>query len=124
MSELRSKPKDSGPAISDHAAVTMKTPRKSTSPRTPVGSDDWRRHPELYMKDGTMVLLAGSTVFRVYPGLLAMHSEVFSGMTVLSDHLPEEMEVYDGCALVRLTDEPDDLAHFLRAIMGVKYVIM
>lgn len=86
----------------------------------PVGSDEWKRHPDLYMPDGTMVLLTGDVVFKVYPGLLAMHSDVFKGMTSLSKHEPEEAEKYDGCSLVRLTDDPEDLAHFLRATMGIR----
>ena len=87
----------------------------------PVGSDEWKRHPDLYMPDGTMVLLTGDVVFKVYPGLLAMHSDVFKGMTSLSKHEPEEAEKYDGCSLVRLTDDPEDLAHFLKATMGIRY---
>ena len=65
-----------------------------------------------------MVLLANSTVFRVYPGLLSKHSEVFGGMVSLSGHQPENAETYDGCPLVRMPDEAEDLAFFLEATMG------
>lgn len=81
--------------------------------------DKWQKHPELYMSDGTMILLAGSTLFRVYPGLLAKHSNVFEGLTESSSYLPADAEAYDGCPVVRLPDDPEDVAHFLKATMGL-----
>ena len=38
------------------------------------------RHPDLWYGDGTVILIAESTGFRVYQGLLAKHSEVFRDM--------------------------------------------
>ena len=83
-------------------------------------SKGWKRHPELYMADGTIVLLANSTVFRVYLGLLSKHSEVFGGMISLSTVQPPNAETYDGCPLVRLTDDAEDLACFLETTMGLQ----
>ena len=84
-------------------------------------SDDWKRHPELYMSDGTMVLLASNTIlFRVYPGLLSKHSDVFGGMATLSECQPPNAEIYDGCPLVRLSDDAQDLAYFLKMTMGLQ----
>ena len=85
-----------------------------------LDSGEWKRHPELYMPDGTMVLLASNTLFRVYPGLLSKHSEVFKGMTSLSDCQPPNTEIYDGCPVVRLTDAAEDLAFFLATTMGLQ----
>ncbi|GJJ09974.1 hypothetical protein Clacol_004199 [Clathrus columnatus] len=82
-------------------------------------NDDWKRHAELYMSDGTIVLLAESTLFRVYAGLLATQSLVFKGLTESSQHLPDDAESYDGCPLVKLQDDnPEEVAYFLKATMG------
>ncbi|KAF8516077.1 hypothetical protein JB92DRAFT_2810425 [Gautieria morchelliformis] len=83
-------------------------------------SRDWKHHPELYMPDGTMLFLADNTLFRVYPGLLSKHSEVFSGMASLSQCQPPNSETYDGCPVVRLTDDAEDLAFFFSATMGLQ----
>ena len=41
-----------------------------------VGSEaEWKRHPDLYLNDGSVVLLAEDTLFRVYMGWLGRHSE-------------------------------------------------
>jgi hypothetical protein len=80
--------------------------------------NQWKRHPTLYMSDGSMVLLANDTLFRMYFGLLSNYSEVFSGMATLSECQPPDAEVYDGCPLIRLTDDAEELAYFLDMIMG------
>ena len=82
-------------------------------------NEPWKRHPVLYLEDGTVVLLANTTVFRVYFGLLSMHSEVLRGMASLSPHQPADAESYDDCPLVRLTDDPQDVEYFLGAMMGL-----
>ncbi|KAF8579882.1 hypothetical protein K439DRAFT_1637529 [Ramaria rubella] len=92
--------------------------RARTDDVLPDGPLKWKRHPELYMSDGTLVLLADDTLFRVYPGLMSRHSEVFSGMTSLSEYQPSNPEMYDGFPLVRLTDNNEDLGYFLEATMG------
>ena len=105
------------------------SPDKSPAKKMPDTDDatdnpgEWKRHPELYMPDGTMVLLTSNTVFRVYPGLLSKHSEVFRDMTCLSNCQPPNAEIYDGCPVVRLTDDPEDLAFFLATTMGLQYVL-
>ncbi|GJJ09972.1 hypothetical protein Clacol_004197 [Clathrus columnatus] len=81
-------------------------------------NNDWKRHPDLYLPDGTIVLLADTTVFRVYGGLLAKRSDVFQGLMESSQYLPADGEVYDGCPLVQLQDDAKDVAHFLNATMG------
>lgn len=89
-----------------------------------MAQDNWQRHPDLYMPDGSMVLLADSTLFRVYPGLLAKHSNVFEGLTESSPHLPADAEMYDGCPLVRIPDDAEDVVYFLKATMGLWYSLL
>ncbi|KIJ32817.1 hypothetical protein M422DRAFT_52680 [Sphaerobolus stellatus SS14] len=119
MAESRSKITSNGKGRTSDSQVVATKPVRKSSPKVPVGAEDWKHHPDLYMQDGTLILLAEDTVFRVYPGLLAMHSEVFRGMSTISDHLPEEIEIYDGYPVVRLTDDAEDLAQFLKSTMGI-----
>ncbi|KAF8516079.1 hypothetical protein JB92DRAFT_2788526 [Gautieria morchelliformis] len=95
-------------------------PSPTKRSRTDTNACDWKHHPELYMPDGTMLFLADNTLFRVYPGLLSKHSEVFRGMTSLSECHPPNSGTYDGCPVVRLTDDAEDLAFFLSATMGLQ----
>lgn len=80
------------------------------------------RHSNLYYPDGTIVLLADTTLFRVYKGVLSREAEVFRRMFEGSKYLLPVEEMYDGCPLVRLQDDPDLLTCFLKALMGHMYV--
>ncbi|KAI0365821.1 hypothetical protein BV20DRAFT_953482 [Pilatotrama ljubarskyi] len=72
---------------------------------------------EFWFEDGTVVLLAGRTRFRVYRGLLAAQSEVLRD--ILSSSSPSAGEEFQGCPVVRLTDSPEDLRRLLRALLPV-----
>ncbi|KDQ58407.1 hypothetical protein JAAARDRAFT_68904 [Jaapia argillacea MUCL 33604] len=77
------------------------------------------RHPSLYFEDGSVVLLLPSTdeslvAYRVHRSLLSAHSEVFADLfTVPSPAVPEK---YDGVPLVKLSDNAQDMEHFLNCI--------
>lgn len=81
-----------------------------------VSSTKWKRHPDLYMEDGSVVLLAGDTLFRVYLHWLAKKSEVFADLASFGKVQPEDSETYDGCPLVRVTDSPTDMECFLYSL--------
>ena len=70
---------------------------------------------EFWMEDGNMVLVCGNTAFRVYRGLLASQSTVFADM--LASSSPAAGETYEGCPVVRLSDAPEDMRHFLRILL-------
>jgi hypothetical protein len=57
--------------------------------------------------DGSVVLQAGNTQFRVHWGVLALHSSVFHDMEELPQ--PQEQLTVEGCPIVELSDEPDDV---------------
>ncbi|KIJ39243.1 hypothetical protein M422DRAFT_32749 [Sphaerobolus stellatus SS14] len=76
------------------------------------------KHPDLYFTDGTIVLMAGTMIFRVYYGQLCQESEVFRNMMEDAEHIPKDGETYDGCPLVQLTDDPEMLGYFLKALSG------
>ncbi|KIJ32802.1 hypothetical protein M422DRAFT_35691 [Sphaerobolus stellatus SS14] len=87
-------------------------------------SENWTKHPTLYLKDGSIVLLANTTLFKVYHGLLSFHSEVFCGMMEGTSTLPADEEKYDGCPIVRISDDPTEFACFLKALMDMKNPVL
>ncbi|EMD34224.1 hypothetical protein CERSUDRAFT_55122 [Gelatoporia subvermispora B] len=76
----------------------------------------WQRSDEFWYPDGSVILIADATAFRVYQGILAEQSTVFRDMFTLPQ--PEVMESMDGCPVVRLSDHVSDLTHLLREVFG------
>lgn len=75
------------------------------------------RHPELFFPDGSVVISAQQTLFKVYIGVLALNSEVFRDMfSIASGTLPADAPTYDGCPLIQMPDEAIDLERFLKAL--------
>ena len=85
----------------------------SNSPATSL--QKLKRHAEFWFDDGNIVLVARNTAFRIYRGLIASQSTVFSDMLVSSCASADE--TFDGCPTVQLSDSPEDLTHFLRALV-------
>lgn len=78
-----------------------------------------RRFKDLWFEDGTVVLQAGRTLFRVYSGILARHSPIFKDLFTLPQ--PSDAETYEGCPLVQLAgDDPAEVSHFLLVIHDTK----
>ncbi|KAF7329476.1 BTB domain-containing protein [Mycena kentingensis (nom. inval.)] len=76
---------------------------------------------EPWFFDGNIVVQAGNRRFKVYKGILAAHSVVFRDMLALASAAPEIQaidsdDLVDGCPLVALQDDEEDLANFLKAI--------
>ncbi|GJJ09975.1 hypothetical protein Clacol_004200 [Clathrus columnatus] len=80
--------------------------------------ESWQEHSDFYFPDGTIFLLAESTLFRVYAKLLAMHSDVFRDL-MGSSPKPKNAGTYDGYPLIRLEDKSEDVACFLKVTMGL-----
>ncbi|KAJ6459025.1 hypothetical protein C8R45DRAFT_1031298 [Mycena sanguinolenta] len=76
---------------------------------------------EIWFKDGTLVLQAGASSFRVYSGILADRSPVFHDM--LEFPQPEDAPTVDGCPVVRLTDAENDLSCFLKALFDYEFFL-
>ncbi|KAI0742523.1 hypothetical protein C8Q80DRAFT_1328903 [Daedaleopsis nitida] len=91
-----------------------------------------QRDEELWFEDGNLVLYAGEVEFRVYKGPFMAQSAFFKDML----SLPQPSDPPDGdgkshsasagtpsCAIVHLTDSPQDVRHFLRSFVegGIKY---
>jgi hypothetical protein len=77
-----------------------------------------RRVPELWFDDGTLVLQAGSCIYRVYKGLLTMQSPVF--LEIISIPQMDKVELMEGCPVIHVHDPPEDVTNFLKAIHDSK----
>ena len=80
----------------------------NTSPST-----EWH-HPNLWFKDGSIVIRAQETLFKAYQGLLTSHSPVFSSMFSIPQ--PCDQEIIEGCPVVDVPDNANDFTRLLRAI--------
>ncbi|TBU62631.1 hypothetical protein BD310DRAFT_917847 [Dichomitus squalens] len=77
--------------------------------------EDVVQDKEFWLEDGNIVLIAGKTAFKIYRGLIAAQSLVFSDM--LATARPDAEQLYDGCPVDRLSDSPLDLRYLLRALI-------
>ncbi|KAJ7842915.1 hypothetical protein B0H13DRAFT_2676471 [Mycena leptocephala] len=72
-----------------------------------------QRSEDLWFDDGTVVLKAQTTLFRVYRGILAAQSPIFRDTFAIPQPVAQEM--YDGLPIILLPDSPADLKIFLAA---------
>jgi len=81
----------------------------------------WKRHPELYFSDGTIIFVVESVAFRVYHGLLSSRSEVFNDMIAIGGPSTSG-DGYDGCPIVVHLhgDLEEEFTHFIKATMGIQ----
>ncbi|KAF9219772.1 hypothetical protein BS17DRAFT_716408 [Gyrodon lividus] len=89
------------------------------------------RHPDLWFSDGSIVLRAENTLFRVHKSLLARHSGFFHDLFTLpqlvadaasslsSSVIPSVQSSGDieGCQVLRLHDTPEDVANLLTTLV-------
>ncbi|KAJ7494271.1 hypothetical protein B0H11DRAFT_1802506 [Mycena galericulata] len=78
-----------------------------------------KRVEDLWFEDGNIVVQAENSQFRVYRGVLAARSTVFQNM--LSFPQPPELELVEGCPLVRLHDYATEVTAFLKAIFEPEF---
>ena len=78
---------------------------------------DFSKSLDLWYSDGSVVLVAEKTGFRVHTSILASSCEVFRDMiSIPHPASDDESEVYENCPVLRLQDSTADLHHFLKAI--------
>ncbi|TCD67813.1 hypothetical protein EIP91_011941 [Steccherinum ochraceum] len=72
---------------------------------------------DLWYKDGNIILIAEDGVgFRVYRGILSQWSEIFRDMFTVPQ--PVDVEKWEGCAVVHLSDSSRSLARVLRILFA------
>jgi hypothetical protein len=81
------------------------------------------RSADIWYEDGTLVVRAEYTLFRVYRGILAAQSEVFNDMLSVPQPPSAETETFDGCPVVRVQDTAEDMSRFLRALTDTRWVV-
>ncbi|KAJ7142756.1 hypothetical protein C8R44DRAFT_974329 [Mycena epipterygia] len=77
------------------------------------------RSPDIWFDDGTIVLRAGRTLFRVFRGILAAQSPIFRDTFAIPQ--PPTQEMYDACAVLEIQDSPKDLRMLLMATHDPTY---
>jgi hypothetical protein len=77
-----------------------------------------KRSPDVWFDDGTIILEAESTQFKVFKGILAANSTVFNDMLVVGSNT-DNNEMVENCPVVHVYDTALDLKHFLKAIHHV-----
>jgi hypothetical protein len=100
-----------------------------------------RRHPDLWFEDGSVVLCAEGTLFRVHMSLLSRHSVCFRDMFAIpqpsrnpgittqcvqtklgpADARDDHLREYDGCPVVHLHDIAEDVGNLLTALYDGPY---
>lgn len=86
-----------------------------------------KRCKEFWFHDGNVVLQTSSEQYRVHQSLLSLHSKVFADMfsipqptdasgSGVADNLNETI---DGCPVVRIYDDSDDVYILLRVLYGI-----
>ncbi|KAF7370418.1 BTB domain-containing protein [Mycena sanguinolenta] len=97
-----------------------KIPQKPRCPSSPSRLPAKRKRneapikrSELWFSDGSVILQAANTQFRVHLGVLARHSVIFrrQGLVQSSDE-----PTVDGCPIVRLPDDPTDIEYLLKSL--------
>jgi hypothetical protein len=108
-------------AASQHPVVGTLRARLRLEDKLP-NQDEYTRHQNFWFKDGSVILCAHTTLFRVHMSQLARHSEFFQdlfslpqpcGSAVTKDDL---LTIPENAPFLRLHDDPKDVASLLAAI--------
>jgi len=71
------------------------------------------RCSDLWLPDGSIILQAENILFRVYSGLLSLHSPFFRDLFSLPQ--PPSQDMYEGIPVVQMLETANDLRYFLLA---------
>jgi hypothetical protein len=83
-----------------------------------MDSSELERIEDLWFEDGTLVLQAESSLFRIYKSILSIKSSVLRAIFSQPHN-----DTLDDCPLVILDDSAQDLTYFLKAIYNPEYVL-
>lgn len=82
-----------------------------------MSNGEFERSPELWYDDGTVVLQADKTLFKVYKGILSRESSLFRDMFSLPQPATG-VEMYEGCQLLKIHDDAAQMSLFLLALFS------
>ena len=72
-------------------------------------------HPELWFDDGSVVLVAETTAFRVHRSTLCRHSSVFADLFSTPQPSGSGSDNIEGCPVIRMHDSAEEFTQLLRA---------
>ncbi|KAF7979803.1 hypothetical protein HWV62_40860 [Athelia sp. TMB] len=106
----------------DHTPPTTKRRRAHSSPDR---LDAMAQRGTPWFEDGTIIIHAQSTAFKVYRGMLAAKSVIFADMLSLPKPEPSSIKCEDlyvnECPVVRLSDSGEDWGYILDAVFNRRY---
>lgn len=81
---------------------------------------------DIWYPDGSIVLIAEGTAFKVHTSILAQNSEVFRDMCSIANAKEDSVEnpaeaSYAGCPALSLQDAASDLEHFLKSMYLLRW---
>jgi hypothetical protein len=91
-----------------------RTEERQDAASSTAGSTVAVTRSDIWMEDGSVVLQAENTQFKVHRGLLARVSTIFSDVFSIPQP-PEGNEVVEGCPLVHLQDTAEDVQFLMGA---------
>ncbi|KAI1787708.1 hypothetical protein LXA43DRAFT_683630 [Ganoderma leucocontextum] len=112
----RRRPDGDEPPPQDHDASGRQT--------TALG--EVQRDQDVWLPDGSIIVITENIAFRVHKSVLSLHSEVFRDLflvpTPRASNTADPMETLDDCPVVKLSDNLNDLRHlFLVLCYGKNY---
>ncbi|KAM5537288.1 hypothetical protein V8D89_009018 [Ganoderma adspersum] len=113
-------PRQDGSAGTEHHGSGPAGTGNTQADGQTIGGGAVEQDEEFWFDDGTVVLVARDTEFRVYRGVLAGLSSVFKDLFAEHHALREVCMNIQGvptfpCPVVHVSDSPEDLRHLLRA---------
>ncbi|KAF8184217.1 hypothetical protein BJ912DRAFT_975411 [Pholiota molesta] len=82
-------------------------------------------HPKLWFDDGSLVIQASSIRYRIHRTIICQHSAIFRDMMAMPQPNDESLDnenTFDGCPVVKLEDNSDELSMLLEALYNLDYV--
>ena len=100
---------------SPHPSIAMEPAQDSSASTAELAQDSVpQKHDSFWFSDGSIVLVANSTAFRVHTSILTRHSPVF--MNIINLPQAEDAKGIDGCPVVHVSDSADEITCLLHAI--------
>ncbi|CAA7266615.1 unnamed protein product [Cyclocybe aegerita] len=92
----------------------------SHAPESGAIDQEWAPVQELWFDDGTLILKAENSLFKIYGGFLAARSSVFRDMLAFPPPAEGNPRL-DGCHIVTVYDSATDMALFLKAVFDSSF---
>ena len=107
---------------SDSPITKRRRTSDETAPDAPDENLPVKRSSQFWFADGSVILHAQDTQFRVHQTLLSLHSEIMKDC--FSCPQPQDAESVEGCPVLHLSDSALDIENLCALLYGVyRYVL-